>query len=353
MRARRMVVGTTERVVEYDSPRTYRIFLASVRHDMTQQPARSRRMDWRTSSGVLVAAGILTTFACMLVTRPSRAAISTPPTALDAETVTFASGSGSRIHAWLIRGHVGAGAVLLLHGVGSNRRSMLGRAMFLHGDGFTVLAPDFQAHGESPGDRVTFGARESLDARAAMTYLRDVAPTERVGVIGISMGGAAALLGKGPLAADAFVLESVYPTIRQALSDRLGTWFGPLGGIARLFTPIGIRILSADIGVSEAELRPIARIGEIHAPLLLIAGTLDRYTPIAESESLFAHARAPKRFWAVDGAAHEDLHAYGPAQYERRVGTFLTRYLRVDDTQARRHTGNGRSQPERQVVRST
>ena len=348
-----MVVGTTDRVVEYDSARTCRTFLNLVRNDMTQRRARSRRMDWRTNSGVLLAAGILTTSACMLVTGPSRAAISTLPAALDAETVTFASGSGSRIHAWLIRGHVGAGAVLLLHGVGSNRSSMLGRAMFLHSEGFTVLAPDFQAHGESPGDRVTFGARESLDARAAMTYLRDIAPTERVGVIGISMGGAATLLGNGPLAADAFVLESVYPTIRQALSNRLGTWLGPLGGIARLFTPIGIRILSADIGVSEAELRPIARIGEVHAPLLLIAGTVDRYTPLAEAESLFAHARAPKSFWAVEGAAHEDLHAYGPTQYERRVGTFLTRYLRVDDTQARRHTGNGRSQPERQVVRST
>lgn len=321
--------------------------------DMTHRSARSRRMRWRAGSSTLAAAGILTTSACMLVTGPSREAISPPPTALDAENVTFASESGSRIHAWLIRGHVGAGAVLLLHGVGSNRSSMLGRATFLHAEGFTVLAPDFQAHGESPGDRVTFGARESLDALAAMTYLRDIVPTERVGVIGISMGGAATLLGRGPLAADAFVLESVYPTIRQALSNRLGTWLGPLGGVARLFTPIGIRILSADIGVSEAELQPIARIGEIHAPLLVIAGAVDRYTPLAEAESLFAHARAPKSFWAVEGAAHEDLHACGPAQYEMRVGTFLARYLRVEDTRANRHTGDGHSQPERRTVSST
>jgi fermentation-respiration switch protein FrsA (DUF1100 family) len=277
-----------------------------------------------------MAAGILTISACVLITGPSRAAISAPPAALEAENVTFASGSGSRIHAWLIRGHVGAGAVLLLHGVGSNRSSMLGRATFLHGQGFTVLAPDFQAHGESPGERVTFGALESLDASAAMTFLRGIEPSERVGVIGISMGGAATLLGKGPLAADAFVLESVYPTIRQAFSNRLGTWLGPLGDVARLFTPLGLRILSADIGFSESELQPITRIGEIHAPLLLIAGAVDRYTPLAEAESLFAHAQSPKSFWAVDGAAHEDLHAYGPAAYEKRVGNFLTQYLRTE-----------------------
>lgn len=296
-------------------------------------------MSWRAASGPLAAAGILMTgilmtSACSLVTGPSRGVISPPPASLDAENVTFVSGSGSRIHAWLVRGHAGAGAVLLLHGVGSNRSSMLGRATFLHDEGFTVLAPDFQAHGESPGDRVTFGARESLDALAAMTYLRDVAPAERIGVIGVSMGGAATLLGKGPLAADAFVLESVYPTIRQAFSNRLGTWLGPLGGVARLFTPLGIRVLSADIGVSEAELQPIARIGEIHAPLLFIAGAVDPYTPLAEAESLFARAPAPKSFWAVQGAAHEDLHAYGPAQYEIRVGTFLARHLRAEDTRS-------------------
>src|SRR4029079_3179884 len=118
------------------------------------------------------------------------------------------------------RGRAGGGAVLLLHGVGANRGAMLNRAEFLHDAGFTVLAPDFQAHGESEGEHVTYGARESLDAAAAVAYLYAVAPSERVGVIGVSMGGAASLLGLGPVRANAFVLESVYPTIRQAVSNR-------------------------------------------------------------------------------------------------------------------------------------
>ena len=54
---------------------------------------------------------------------------------------------------------------------------MLGRAEFLHRQGFAVLAPDFQAHGESPGEHVTFGARESLDAAAALAYLHARRPT--------------------------------------------------------------------------------------------------------------------------------------------------------------------------------
>lgn len=258
----------------------------------------------------------------------SPARIVPPPAQLDAHDVTFPSGSGSRIHAWFSRGQPGGGAVLLLHGVGANRMSMLGRASFLHAAGFSVLAPDFQAHGESPGEHPTFGALESLDAAAAMTFLRSTTPGERIGVIGVSMGGAATLLGPGPLRANAFVLESVYPTIRQAVSDRLSTWFGPFGWVGRQLTSTVISVVGSQVGVRESELQPIDRIGAINAPLLLISGTADPYTPLVEAESLYAHAPARKTFWAVEGAQHEDLYEYTPNEYRRRVEGFLALWLR-------------------------
>lgn len=265
---------------------------------------------------------------CMMA-HPARALVGRAPATLGAQTVAYTSESGNRVYAWFARGIPGAGAVLLLHGVGENRSAMLGRAQFLHDDGFTVLAPDFQAHGESPGEHITFGARESLDAAASVQFLREIVPDERIGVIGVSMGGAAALLGPGPLEVDAFVLESVYPTIRQALADRLDAWFGPFGGLSRKLAPALIDLMGDDIGVTEAELQPIDRIGRIHAPLLLLSGTADRYTTIAEAASLYARAPSPKSYWPVNGAGHEDLHAFAPAEYERRVGGFLMGALRT------------------------
>lgn len=64
-------------------------------------------------------------------------------------------------------------------------------------------------------------AAVSLDAEAAVDLVRARLPGEPVGVIGASMGGAAALLGPGPLRVDALVLESVSPTIELAVADRL------------------------------------------------------------------------------------------------------------------------------------
>ncbi|HET7458298.1 MAG TPA: alpha/beta hydrolase [Gemmatimonadaceae bacterium] len=282
---------------------------------------------------LLAAGGSVSAASCALA-GPSLGRVGAAPAAMAAETTSFASASGSTIHAWYSAGRPGGGAVLLLHGVHADRRVMLDRARFLHAAGYAVLIPDFQAHGESPGRHVTFGALESLDAAAALAYVRGRAPAERVGVIGVSMGGAAALVGPGgPIAADAFVLESVYPTIRDATRDRLRAWLGPFGPP---LTPALLRVVGGQIGVEPDALRPIERIGGVAAPILLAAGTADRYTTIGESRSLFARATSPKEFWPVEGAGHVDLYAYAPVEYERRVTAFFSRWLRRSSPPAER-----------------
>jgi alpha-beta hydrolase superfamily lysophospholipase len=274
-------------------------------------------------------ATMLALSACVIA-RPAHAPVGPPPPDVGGESVTFPSASGATVHAWFSPGRRGAGAVLVLHGVGANRLAMQARARFLHRAGYAVLVPDFQAHGETRGAHITFGALESRDAAAALAYLRDRAPGERAGVIGISMGGAAALVGAGPLRADAFVLESVYPTIHDALRARLRVWLGPLRVLASAGSGLLLRTVGGEIDVRPEELRPIDRIASVTAPILVVAGTADRYTPLHESRALFARACAPKTFWAVAGAAHEDLHAYTPGEYEQRVGGFLAAQLRAE-----------------------
>ena len=268
---------------------------------------------------------------CVLA-RPARSVVGSPPVALGARTVVFPSRSGSSIRAWFAPGRAGAGAVLLLHGMGGNRASMLARADFLHQAGFTILAPDFQAHGESPGRHITFGELESLDAEAALAFLHSAAPGERVGVIGVSMGGAATLVGQKPLPVDALVLESVYPTFDDAVSDRLHVWLGPLGFLGSAVAPALIELVAPRIGVDPGRLRPIDAIRRVEEPLLLIAGTEDHYTKLDESRALFANAQSQKQIWEVRGAGHEDIYDFSPAEYERRVGDFLASHLRPSAT---------------------
>jgi pimeloyl-ACP methyl ester carboxylesterase len=251
---------------------------------------------------------------------PQPHSVGAPPADLDARAVTLLTERGSEVSGWLIPGS-GDRAVLLMHGSGGDRRSMLGRARFLKEAGYATLTIDLQANGESPGERATEGYLESFDAHAAVTYLRSRAGARRVAVIGFSLGGAAALLGpEGPVNADALVLEAVYPTIEEAIANRirihLGAWSGWL-------YPLLTWQLGPRLGLSAADLRPIDRIGAVHAPVFVIGGGADRRTTPAETRRLFAAAGPPKKLWIVPGAVHGDFYAASPEAYRRQLLAFL------------------------------
>lgn len=250
---------------------------------------------------------------------PARRPAGDPPE-FGVEAVEIATGSGGITRGWFHASEDARGAVSLLHGVRSSRHSMIGRARFLAKAGYSVILVDLQAHGESDGDHITFGHLEARDVQASLEFLRETQPGVPLGVIGTSLGGAAALLAPQPLGVDALVLEAVYPDVRQAISNRLRLRLGPIGS---LFTPLLAVQLKPRLGVGTNELRPIDRINLIDAPVLVIAGQNDRRTTIEESRALFEAAREPKEFWAVAGASHVDFHRFDREQYEDRVLRFL------------------------------
>jgi len=144
------------------------------------------------------------------------------------------------------------------------------------------------------------------------------------------MGGAAALLAAPPLQVDAMVLEMVYPSIDQAVGDRLTVRFGKW---SRAFTPLLTWQLKPRLGVSAAELRPIDKVGSIQVPKLFIAGSDDQYTTLTESRQMFDAAVEPKALWVLNGVGHEDSYRLASRDYEQRVLDFFSQYFKHDSEQ--------------------
>jgi pimeloyl-ACP methyl ester carboxylesterase len=269
---------------------------------------------------LIVFAAVCVISAGWMLGHPVQARIGDPPGDLNAQPVTLESDSGASVHGWWCSVQNSRGTVLLLPGIRANRLSMIDRARFLRRARYSVLLIDFQATGETKGDHITFGWKESRDVLAAVKFIRSAEPASRVAITGSSLGGVAAVFATPPLKVDALILEAVYPTIEIAIRNRLRNYLGPLG---RFGAPLLLRQLHRRLGLAPSDLRPIDHIADIHCPVFVMGGENDRNTTPLDTRLLFARANEPKQLWLVPKAGHVDLHKAATKEYESRVLAFL------------------------------
>jgi uncharacterized protein len=270
---------------------------------------------------VLVAAGSGWVLGSKL-TEPANHPVPLPPS-FQAQIISI-PGAGHPIAGWWVDKGGESPVVLLLHAVRADRSTMVSRAQLLMRHGFSVLLIDLQGHGETPGEAITLGLRESADVVAARDWIKHTAPGRRIGVIGCSLGGASVLLAPQPSGFDAVVLEAVYPRISRAVENRIRI---RLGALAPVLTPLLLIQLQPRLHIAVSDLEPIRSIARLGAPVLVVAGSRDEHTTLAESRELYDAAAAPKSLWIVQGARHQDFLAYGPIGYEGHVVSFLANAL--------------------------
>ena len=259
-----------------------------------------------------------------MATAPMRFSVRTPPPGLEAETVTLRGGGEVRLSGWVVppRGQP-RGVVVLMHGIHASRWTMVSRARFLRDAGYASVLYDSRAHGESSGERITIGHLEAEDARAVFEFADERFPGVGIGVIAISMGGAAATLSRSSRP-DALVVESVFSTLWRAVDNRVARRVGPL---SRLVTPLVMIQFEPRLGIPVSEVSPLDAMAEVEAPVLVIGGKDDLDTRSEETQQMFDAAAGPKELWLVDDVDHGDMHARAGKDYEARVLSFLHRWM--------------------------
>jgi uncharacterized protein len=228
-----------------------------------------------------------------------------------AELVSFPVPEGGRRVGWFIPGRSQA-TVILLHGFGCQRQEMLEHAQVLHQAGYSTLLFDFRGRGDSDGDAVTLGFYEQQDALAAVEYLksRDDVDMGRVGVLGISMGGAVAVLAAAQEPAiRAVIADSPFESAEQAIEEGFTR---VMGLPAFPFASITLQFIEWRLGISPNGVIPRDHIAAISPrPILIIHGLADTEVNPANSGALFDAALEPKELWLLPGVNHangiEDL----------------------------------------------
>lgn len=274
----------------------------------------------------LVLLGLVLSWAmgsAMVRPQASRAVPAAPP----ARDIMLVSTDGLPIAAtWWPGRTAQSPAILLLQGNGASRGVLAANAQWFAAQGYAVLTIDFRGHGESARQSRSFGLFESRDAAAAFAWLRRAQHGARIGVVGISLGGAASLLGdSGPLPADALVLQAVYPDIRHAVRNRIAAVAGSIPAYAlEPFLSFQSRLR---FGVWPGRIAPIEAVRRYRGPLLVIGGGADLYTPPGETRAMFAAPPGPKSLWLVAGQDHAHVSGLETPAYRQRLLSFFATCL--------------------------
>ncbi len=236
---------------------------------------------------------------------PEKRVIATPADAgLSYEDLYLRTGDGVKINAWYVPFSRSRRTLLWFHGNAGNMGNRVDLLSLLHRKlKSNILIVDYRGYGLSDGETSEDGTR--ADARAAYDYLlsrRDINPQEIV-LFGRSLGAAVAIDLAADLEHGALILEAPFTSI-NAMAKKIFP-----------FLPTGMLL--------KTRYDSISKIKTVHLPLLILHGDQDQVVPFAQGQALFGAANAPKTFYTIQGAGHNDSYVVGGKDYFEALQGFL------------------------------
>lgn len=240
---------------------------------------------------------------------------------------------GKTLFGWFIPvGDKAAPALAILHGWGGNAEAMLPLAGPLHKAGYAVLLFDARSHGRSDGDSFASLPRFAEDLECAIDWLKRQPEVDagRIGVIGHSVGAAAALLTasrRRDVAAAVSLAAFAHP------DTMMRRWLAAKGIPQR---PLGAYILfyvQWVIGHRFDEIAPCNTIRRVSCPVLLAHGSADDTVPASDAALIYAN-RPDERVRLVSIPGSHDQYADLPEALETLIA-FLNGAMNPDSALAR------------------
>ncbi len=233
---------------------------------------------------------------------------------------------------WYLPSEGSSRAMVLVHGRDANRHTAISGKLVrlaeaLNGAGYAVLLFDLRGHGESEGvQRYTFGVKERRDVLGAVDWLLDrgFAPG-RIGVLGVSMGGASAIGAAAQESAiGLLVLDSTLADLKPLIQEK----FVEESGLPIWFVPGVLLMNRLMYGYDLTDVRPVDELPLVSPrPVLIIHCTSDKDVKVSQAEDL-AQALPYAQTWYVDDCDHAEIYRDHPEEYEQTLLAFLGDHLK-------------------------
>ena len=220
------------------------------------------------------------------------------------EDVWFQAADGTKLFGWYAEQSAGSAVLLWCHGNAGNMIHRLDNLRALYRLGFSVFLFDYRGYGKSRGRPSEEGLyQDAIGAYDHLTRVRRIRP-ERLVIFGRSLGGAVV----GELAtqrpAMGLVLESCFPSIEAVARHHY------------LGLPVHW-LLGASFRLED-------RLPQLSLPKLFVHGDRDDIIPIELGQRAYAAAKAPKEWYVVQGADHNDVPTVGGRAYFTKLYEFIS-----------------------------
>jgi pimeloyl-ACP methyl ester carboxylesterase len=239
------------------------------------------------------------------------------------QNVTIRAVDSTELQAWFVRPKDSNGnSIILLHGIGDNRRGMVGLAKLFLIHGYSVLLPDSRGQGSS-GGLPTYGIREKGDILQWFSWLHTHEKPRCIYGMGESMGAAILLQAVKSVPFCAVVSESSFANFREISYLRVGQYFNTgswLGRIAlRPAVEFAFLYCRLRYGVWLSSISPEMSVARSRVPILLIHGLSDNNIPIEQSQIILENCPANSSLWKVPNAGHCGAFSAAAPEFESRV----------------------------------
>lgn len=239
--------------------------------------------------------------------------------------VYITSDDGLKLHGNFIENKKSNGKYMIVfHGFCGAGSHMRGYVKHFYDMGFSVLAPDARAHGTSEGAVRGMGWLERKDALLWINSIIQKDPDCKIGLFGVSMGGATVMMTAGEESLPPQVVVGIedcgYTSVQDEIEYELTHTFHllpfPLMNIASFFTKV-----FGGYGFKEAS--SLEQVKKSRIPLLFIHGTSDGFVPSSMLDEVFSAADCKKEKLLIEGAGHASSSSTNPELYWKTITDFI------------------------------
>lgn len=228
--------------------------------------------------------------------------------------------SNYKISCWHMRADSSSGTVILFHGYGGTKSSMLDKANEFLSLNYSVLLVDFMGCGDSEGNQTTIGYLEAEQVKSCIAYLREQ-KEENIFLFGTSMGAAAIMkaLSEEDAGVKGAILECPFGSLYQTVCARFDMMNMPSFPMASLLTFWG----GVENGFWAFDHEPVVYAQKIKCPVLLMYGGKDPKVSRAETDEIYAYFQGPKELIVFPEAGHENYLNQYRLSWKANVAKFL------------------------------